>query len=807
MTHLALAVLFCALVPAQDTYRKPPKEILDVLDAPAPPQASLNPARTHLLLMTFRRYPPIAELAQPMLRLAGARINPRNNAPHTSLRTTTGMYLVRIEDGKQMPVMLPKDARAGAPHWSPDGKLFAFTNTTAGTVDLYIGETATGRIRAIPNLKASTVLRDSIEWMPDSQRLLVQTVPAGRGRPPVAPDVPIGPKIQESSGKYSPTWTFQDLLTSRHDEDLFDYYMTSQLMLVDASSGKAMPFGQAGIYPSIDPSPDGRYVLFTKVRRPYSWLHPYSAFPREIGVLDASGKLAHQLFSLPLYEIGEPDHVATGPRQVSWRPDEPATLTWVEALDGGNPRNKVPHRDKLMSWKAPFSGQPSEWTRLEHRLQSFGFQGSDRGIDWGKGFALVRDYQRERRWVRTFLLNTTDAGASPKLLFSRSVADRYGDPGTPVEVTSSTGHRVLLQDGDNIYLNGQGATPQGARPFLDRYDIKTGELRRLFRSAEKGYERVLALLSADGSRWVAERESPAEPPNYLVHGAAGDTRVLTSFKDPTPQLRQIKKQLVTYKRDDGVNLSFTLYLPPGYKEGTRLPAVLWAYPREYVDAGTAGQFGGSTERFTTITGPSHLFFLLAGYAILDDASLPVVGPPETVNNTYIEQIVSGAKAAIDKAASLGVTDPGRVGVGGHSYGGFMTANLLAHSNLFRAGIARSGAYNRTLTPFGFQSERRTIWEAPDVYLRMSPFLAASKINEPVLLIHGEADNNSGTFPIQSDRMYQAIRGTGGTVRLVFLPHEAHGYAARESIEHTLAEMIAWFDKYVKNAGAGAPSGQ
>jgi dipeptidyl aminopeptidase/acylaminoacyl peptidase len=277
---------------------------------------------------------------------------------------------------------------------------------------------------------------------------------------------------------------------------------------------------------------------------------------------------------------------------------------------------------------------------------------------------------------------------------------------------------------------------------------------------------------------------------------------LTHYKDPAPQLRSIKKELVTYKRPDGVQLSFTLYLPPDYKPGERLPTIVWAYPLEFNDAGTAGQVVGSPNLFTTLNGNSILFMLTQGYAILDNATMPVVGDPETVNNTYIEQIVASAKAAIDKAVDMGVTDRNRVGVGGHSYGAFMTANLLAHSDLFRAGVARSGAYNRTLTPFGFQSERRTLWQAPEMYARVSPFMYADKIKTPLLLIHGEADNNPGTFPVQSERMYQAIKGNGGTVRLVLLPLESHGYVARESVEHVLYEMISWFDRWVKPAKAG-----
>jgi dipeptidyl aminopeptidase/acylaminoacyl peptidase len=409
------------------------------------------------------------------------------------------------------------------------------------------------------------------------------------------------------------------------------------------------------------------------------------------------------------------------------------------------------------------------------------------------------------------MLNADKPGEAGKVIWSRSVQDRYGDPGTPVTRVITAGQRAIMQDGDWIYLIGAGASPEGDRPFLDRYNLQTQKSERLFRSDATAYESVGSVLIG-GKQFITRRESPTEAPNFFIrtlgdssanamgNGAATSTaRGLTKYPDPTPQLKGIKKQLVTYKRADGVQCSFTLYLPPNYKEGTRLPTVVWAYPLEFNDASTAGQVSGSTQRFTQILGPSHLFFLLEGYAILDNATMPVVGNPETVNNTYIEQIVMSAKAAIDKAAEMGVTDPARVGVGGHSYGAFMTANLLAHSDLFRAGIARSGAYNRTLTPFGFQSERRTIWEAPELYMKVSPFLYANKINEPILMIHGEADDNSGTFPIQSERMYQALRGNGGTARLVMLPLEAHGYAGRESIEHVLFEMISWFDRYVKNA--------
>ena len=467
-------------------------------------------------------------------------------------------------------------------------------------------------------------------------------------------------------------------------------------------------------------------------------------------------------------------------------------MVWAEALDEGDPSKDVPYRDRIRMLAAPFKGEPVELAVTPDRYS---------GITWGRheGIAFLRDYDRDRRWTRTTLINADNPGEPGRVVWERSIHDRYGNPGTPVMRSLPNGHRVIWQDGNDIFLSGSGATPQGDRPFLDRFDLTTFKSERLFQCDDTSYESLVGLVADDASRFITRHGTPRDPPNYFLRSSAGSKLRLTDFADPMPQLREIRKQLVTYEREDGVQLSFTLYLPPGYQAGKRLPTVVWAYPREYNDPATAGQVSGSTNRFTRILGPSHLFFLTQGYAILDRATMPVVGDPQTANDTFVEQIVSSAKAAIDKAHEMGVTDRDRVGVGGHSYGAFMTANLLAHCDLFRAGIARSGAYNRTLTPFGFQNERRTFWEAPHIYFKMSPFMAADKINEPILLIHGEADNNSGTFPIQSKRLYQAIRGNGGSARYVTLPHESHGYAARESIEHTLYEMITWFDTHVKGA--------
>ncbi len=781
---------------AQVPYQKPPKVIIDILDAPPTPMVLVSPTRDRMLLVEGVRYPSIADLAEPMLRIAGLRINPNTNGPARSPRII-GLAVRNILDGKELKITLPANPYLSPPSWSPDGKRFAFTNTLANAIELWVGDSATGAVKRIPGVAINAVYGDELQWMPDSRTLLCQTVIASRGKPPAPPKVPIGPNIQESYGKAAPVRTYQDLMQNPHDEALFEYYATSQLALVNAESGRATPLGTPAIFSTAAPSPDGNHFLVARNHKPYSYLLPAFAFPKEVEIWDRAGKLEHKLASLPLADQVPIEGVPTGPRNYSWRPTQPATLVWIEALDGGDPRKKVYPRDRILMLSAPFKGQPAELAKTEHRFA---------GLSWGEkeDLALLRDYNRDRRWGRTFLINAGNPSQAPRLIWDRSIQDRYNDPGMPMTRMLASGQRAILQHGNAIYLSGQGASPAGDRPFLDRFDLTTLKAERLFQCDDKSYESVVALLADDASRFITRYETVSNPPNYYLRSGGGaDKKALTSFPDPAPQLRGITKQLVKYKRADGVDLSFTLYLPAGYKPGTRLPTVVWAYPLEYTDPSTAGQVTGSPNHFTTITGISHLFLLTQGYAILDGATMPVIGDPETMNNTYVEQIVASAKAAIDKAVEMGVTDRDRVGVGGHSYGAFMTANLLAHSDLFRAGIARSGAYNRTLTPFGFQSERRTLWEAPEMYLRVSPFMSADKIKEPILLIHGEADNNSGTFPIQSERMYQAIKGNGGNIRYVTLPLESHGYAGRESVEHTLWEMIQWMDKHVKNAPAAA----
>lgn len=793
MTRLAPLVVICmtaAVGSAQTAYKKPPKEVEAILDAPPPPAVSVSPTRDYLALVQSSRYPGIADLAEPMLRLAGVRINPRTNGPARPPRVT-GISFQRLPDGKPAAVKLPDGFRPGGPVWSPDGKRFAVTNTTADGVELWVGEVATATLSRKVAGRVNAAFGEPAQWL-DAGRLLVQLVPEGRGKPPDAPAAPAGPTVQESSGNAAPVRTYQDLLKDAHDEALFAYHVTSQLVVVSAD-GASTPVGPPGISTAADASPDGKYLLVTRLKKPFSYLYPASAFPKTVEVWDlATGRLVRTVADLPLQDRVPIEGVPTGPRSIQWHPTQDATLVWVEAQDGGDPKAKVPHRDQLFTQPAPFAGEPKPGLKLQHRYAGLSYPDSgSRG--------LVRDYDRERRWQRGMLADIADPAAEATVVFDRSVNDRYADPGTPLVKTLLNGQRVLrTTPAGELLLSSAGATPKGEFPKLTAFDPKTKQARTLFQCKPGVYEQVTAVLDDDGKRLVVRRESPTDPGNYFLRD--GDTEVaLTHNPDPYPELRKVKKQLLVAKRADGVDVPFTLYLPPNAEPGQKLPTVFWAYPKEFNDAGTAGQVSGSPNRFVTLAGYSHLFLLTQGYAVMDEVSMPIVGPPATANDTFVEQLVMTAKAAIDKACEAGPIDRDRIGLGGHSYGAFMTANLLAHSDLFRAGVARSGAYNRTLTPFGFQNERRTFWEAPQVYGRMSPFYHADKLKEPLLLIHGVADSNPGTFPVQSERLYQAVRGTGGTVRLVLLPHEDHGYAARESVGHVLAEQIDWFGKHVKGA--------
>ena len=788
-----LTLLLSSLLFSQSGYKLPPKEIIDMVDAPPTPFVSIDPTRTSMLLAEYPSQPPLENLARPIHRIAGMRIDAARHS-RQRIRQYSGFEVVSIEGGTRVRIATPKGAQLGFPAWSPDGKRIAFEVDRTDRVELWWADIATGTASQVKDVRLNGILTGTMQWSSDGKQLLVLSVPAGTKAPPALPAVPDGPAIDETAGRISKTWTYQDMISSRHDEDLFAHYAMAQMVRITIPNGRIERIGKPGFISSFEPSPDGTMILVETLKEPFSYRVPYYRFAHTIDVWNASGAPVATIADLPVADNVPTQGVPTGPRSVSWQPQYDARLIWIEALDGGDPSTKAEYRDGVLVLDAPFAGTATSVLKIQQRYSGFSWTGV-------KDQTILFERDRDRRWITTSLLSLTDPEGSRKVLFDMSWNDAYNDPGDPVMTRLPDGSSVTDRDGSTIYLSGRGATPDGYRPFLDSYDLGKQTTQRLFSCADGTYERFVSFVGQDRRRIVISSESPSEPPNYVLVDLRTNARTpLTAFKDPAPQMTGMSKQLLSYTRADGVPLSGTLYLPAGYKPGTRLPCLIWAYPLEYSDASTAGQVRSSPNSFTFFRGTTPLFFVTQGYAVLMDATMPVVGDPQTMNDTFVEQIVSSSKAAIDTLDAMGVIDRKKVLVSGHSYGAFMTANVLAHSDLFAAGIARSGAYNRTLTPFGFQSERRTFWEAQDVYIKLSPFSWANKINEPILLIHGEADNNTGTYPIQSERMFQAIRANGGTARLVMLPYESHGYSGRESVLHVLAEMFEWGEKHVKNRG-------
>jgi dipeptidyl aminopeptidase/acylaminoacyl peptidase len=793
---IAAVAAACVAAPAiaQEPYRQPPAPIAQILDAEPTPAVSVGPNNDWLLLLEREGLPPISEVAAPELRLAGIRIDPRNSGGSRGF-TFSGLSLRSVDGNTERRIETPAGMRISSPMWSADGTRIAFVQSGEDGQWLWVADVATGQARRVSDRKLNAVLGSPCDWISSTPRLVCTFVPSDRGAEPAAPTTPSGPVVQESRGREAPNRTYQDLLQNSHDAALFKHFATSQIALVSLD-GTVTNLGGPAMYREADPSPNGDFLYVSTVHEPFSYVVTLRDFPTTLAVWDMNGRQVKELAKLPLRDDVPAafDAVAPGPRGVSWRADAPATLVWVEALDGGNPRTEAEKRDRMLSLAAPFTGQPAPLFDAASRL---------RGVDWVRSdLALVTERWWRTRETKTWMIDPSSPAKAAQLLWSRSYEDRYDDPGSFETKLTPNGTRVVLTtpDGRSAYLTGQGASPQGDMPFLDRIDFATKKTTRLWRSAPPKYETVVSVLDPQAQRAITRQESVTEPPNYFVRDLRRQRVArLTNFTDPAPQFAGIEPKLITYTRDDGVQLSGTMYLPPGY-DSTQgpLPFLFWAYPREFKTAAAASQVQGSEYRFVRPGGSSHLFLLTQGYGILDGPSMPIIGEGDKEpNDTYVEQLVASAKAGIDKVVEMGVADRDRIAVGGHSYGAFMAANLLAHSDLFKAGIARSGAYNRTLTPFGFQQEERPYWEAPEIYYRMSPFNYADKIKEPILLIHGQADNNSGTFPVQSDRMYSALMGNGATVRYIELPAESHGYRARESVGHTLWEMVTWLDEHVK----------
>ncbi|XP_004229392.1 probable glutamyl endopeptidase, chloroplastic [Solanum lycopersicum] len=803
-------------------YRLPPFEIRDIVDAPPLPALSFSPLRDKILFLKRRSLPPLSDLARPEEKLAGIRIDGKCNS-RSRMSFYTGIAIHQLmEDGSLGPEKeiqgLPKGAKINFVMWSNNGQHLAFSvrldedDGSSSKLRVWVANVDTGKARPLfesPDVYVNAVF-DNFVWVNDST-LLVCTIPLSRGDPPRKPLVPSGPKIQSNEQKnVIQARTYQDLLKDEYDEDLFEYYATTQLVLASLD-GEMKPFGPPAIYTSMDPSPDQTYILISSTHKPFSFVVPCGRFPKKVELWKANGEFVRELCDLPLAEdipIAF-NSVRKGMRSINWRADKPSTLYWVETQDGGDAKVDVSPRD-IVYTQSP-APHDNEQPKILHKLDlRYG------GISWcDDTLALVYESWYKTRKVRTWVISPGSEDVNPRILFDRSSEDVYSDPGSPMSRRTPAGTYVIAKvkkedDGDTyILLNGSGATPEGNIPFLDLFDINTGSKERIWQSdKEKYFETVVALmsdqkegeLSINELKILTSKESKTENTQYyLLSWPEKRACQITNFPHPYPQLESLQKEMIRYQRKDGVQLTATLYLPPGYdpsRDGP-LPCLVWSYPGEFKSKEAASQVRGSPNEFAGIGPTSPLLWLARRFAVLSGPTIPIIGEgDEEANDRYIEQLVASAEAAVEEVVRRGVADPKKIAVGGHSYGAFMTANLLAHApHLFCCGIARSGAYNRTLTPFGFQNEERTLWEATSTYVEMSPFMSANKIKKPILLIHGEEDNNPGTLTMQSDRFFNALKGHGALCRLVILPYESHGYGARESIMHTLWETDRWLQKH------------
>jgi len=799
LCKLIIAFTFLSVaLNAQDdvSYKLPPSSIADMLMAKPTPNISMDDKGQWMLLMESNSYPSVEELAKPELRIAGLRINPANFAPsrqnfinNLTLRSVNFRQDFKISG-------LPSPLFAGNVSWSPDDKKIAFTHTTNDRVDLYVIDVATKKATKI-NKAALNMIGGGYQWY-DNNTLLYRTTLKPATAAPPKPVMPKGPTVQENYGKASPRPTFQDLLKSPYDEQLYEFYATAQL--VKNINGVETKIGQPAIHGNITVSPDKKYLLQRIIKKPFSYTVPANGFPANVVITDMAGKVVKQLADLPSSETapGGYDNVQFVPRSFDWRDDEPATITWCMPLDSGLLKVKAEYRDAVYALQAPFTGEAAMLFKTKMRYN---------GTIWGDAnLALVTEGLRSKQLVQIDRFNSV-TGDLEKLIV-RNTTDAYANPGNPVTEPNQYGKNVLrtIDKGNKVLFNNTtGSSPKGDLPFLMSYDVHTKKADTLWRCQEGFFESVIRVMNADRLELLTRRESENIMPNYWIKNlkAKMADRQITFFTNPYPQMEGVTKEKIKYKRADGVDLTGDLYLPKGYNKERdgKLPVFIWAYPAEYNSAADAAQVRGSEHRFTLLNWGSPVYYVTQGYAVLNNAEMPIVATSadKKPNDDFVQQLTLNAEAAINVLDSLGVGDKNRMAVGGHSYGAFMTANLLAHTKLFKAGIARSGAYNRTLTPFGFQNEDRTYWQAPELYNGMSPFSYADKIKTPLLLVHGEMDNNTGTFPIQSERMFNAVKGHGGTVKYVSLPYESHGYQGRENILHMLNEQFMWLEKYVKNA--------
>ncbi len=793
-----VTTIFAGYAQENVTYQKPPQSILALADFERAPSASMDSKKEYMLLSYRSTYKTLEDLSQDELRLGGLRINPITNISNT-VTYMNNLKIKKIKDSKDVQVSgLPENPKITYLTWAPNETKIAFTNTTAAGVELWVIDVATAKATRLTDATVNANLGNPINWFTDNESILVTILP--KNKPSLLDnkkDLPKGPIVSNSDGAKSQNRTYPDLLKNKIDEANFESIATSELYKVSLN-GQSTLFKNAAMYTDESFSPDGKYVLLTTLKKPFSYIVPLNRFPQTSSVYDIAGNEIKTVNEVPLNEIMPKgfSSVRKGKRNMNWRADKPATLYFVEALDEGDSAKKAEYRDEVFVWDAPFTATPTALVKTQQRYA---------GIIWGNETnAILFDSWYDTRNTKTYVINPSKPGETPKIISDRNSQDVYSDPGSFETRKNQFNRKTLAIENNKAFLIGDGLTQKGQFPFIDELDLNSLKTNRIYTSTYTDKkESLLSIEDFKKGEVLVQIQSKSDYPNYYFRNIRQKNKLtqITHFANPFESIKNVYKEVIKYKRKDGVELSGTLYLPVGYDRAKKekLPLLIWAYPTEYKDKNSAGQVTSNPNEFTFPSYGSFIYWVTRGYVVLDDAAFPIVGEGTTEpNDTFIEQLVDNASAAINAVDALGYIDTKKVAIGGHSYGAFMTANLLTHSKLFACGIARSGAYNRTLTPFGFQREQRNYWEVPAIYNEMSPFMNAEKMKTPLLLVHGEADNNPGTFTLQTERYFQALNGLGAPARMVILPKESHGYAAKDNILHLLWEEDQFLEKYLKN---------
>lgn len=811
LSATVLAALLAPDASAQDDplhregYLKPPSAIEDALMAPWQRNAELgvpSPDGRYFVVETRdRRMPPLSLLAKKHYHLGGLQVDPAADRQRDlTTKSPDGFLLISSEDGSTVTIRTPEGAKVSTPHWSPDGTRLAFFVHSPDATHIYVADAASGRARRVTPRPVLATLATDFDWSGAGGSIFTVLVPEDRGAEPEEAPVPPTPRVDLTSDGKNELRTFPDLLETPHERALVEYYGTGQLARIDVASGRARPIGEPALIDRVDASPDGRWVRVETIRKPFSKIVPVFDFARRDEIWNMDGDVVALVQEVPVDDGTDDDRGDDLRREVAWRPG--GGLGFLEkehrsARDDEDGRTSDARKDRVMRWLPPFdSASLSVAYETESSLDELRYS-----IDGETVFVLEENEDDE-----TERLVAVAGDGVPHTVVSHDTEDAYDDPGTLVTLPGRPDAPVArISSAGQVYLRGtlyhEDPLEEAPQPFLDRVGITGGETERLFLSSPRRYEQVEAVLDDRAERLVIRRESPTEVPNYFVHDADGGAEIpLTQNQDYDPAFSGARREAVWATRADGVRFKVEIALPADYRDGQALPALFWHYPREYE---SEGDYHESLRDYNKNAFPRPYvrnmeLLTRLGWAVVDP-DVPIVGPRNSWNDLYVVDLRNSLSAAIDALEAKGWIDRSRLAIGGHSYGGFGTLNSMIQTPFFKAGIAGSANSNRTLTPAGFQRERRTLWEAREVYTRMSPLLYMNELSGALLLYHGLDDQNVGTFPEHSIRSFHALNALGKTAALYMYPYEEHGPDAQETIQDLWARWTAWLDKYVKNA--------